>query len=300
MLEIRRVLCPVDLSDASRHALEHAGVIARWYGAGITVLHVSPSPLVLEGPLLFAASPVSSATTNTAEREKLHAQLDCWVEPLRSAGLTVVVQREEGHSPAERILACAAHLPADLLVMGTHGRSGFERFVLGSVTERVLRKASCAVLTVPPPAVRAATPPFKRMLCPVDFSDSSVAALRFALSIAAESDARLTALNVLDLPADEELYDAFDTPEFRLRCEETARRRLDRLVAGEVREFCSPRTRLSWGKAYRQILEVADEEATDLIVMGVHGRNALDLMLFGSTTNQIVRHATCPVLTLKG
>ena len=66
-----------------------------------------------------------------------------------------------------------------------------------------------------------------------------------------------------------------------------------------VRTWCRPVTRIAHGKAYREILGVATEDSADLIVMGVHGRNALDLMLFGSTTNQVVRRATCPVLTLR-
>jgi len=297
MPDIRRILCPVDFSDASRHALSHAAVIAGWYRAGVTVLHVSMPELLLEGPLLFATMPAVASTP--ADRATLDGRLRQWVEPLRAAGLATEAVCEEGRDAAARILDAAASLPADLVVIGTHGRSGFERIMLGSVAERVLRKAACPVLTVPPPAVRAARLPFKRLLCPVDFSDASLAALRFALSLAEESDARLTLLHVLDASTDDPAFDAFDTPAFRLEREEDARRRLDALVSGEARAYCEPVTRLTWGKAHRRIVEIADGEATDLIVMGVHGRNVLDRMLMGSTTNQIVRHATCPVLTLR-
>jgi nucleotide-binding universal stress UspA family protein len=81
---------------------------------------------------------------------------------------------------------------------------------------------------------------------------------------------------------------------------DNARTRLEALIPDEARAFCQPVTQVIWGKPYRRILDVAENEATDLIVMGVHGRNTIDLMLFGSTTNQIVRHASCPVLTLSG
>ena len=107
---------------------------------------------------------------------------------------------ESGY-PVRHILARAAALPADLVVMGTHGRSGFERLVLGSVTEKVLRKAPCPVMAVPPPAVTVGKLPYGRLLCPVDFSDSSEAALRFACSIAEEADARLTIVHVFDWQA---------------------------------------------------------------------------------------------------
>jgi nucleotide-binding universal stress UspA family protein len=168
------------------------------------------------------------------------------------------------------------------------------------VAEKVLRKAACPVLTVPPAAVGAATVPYTRLLCPVDFSESSFAALRLAFPLAEEADAGLTILYVFDWPADDELLlEHFDAPEFRLKVEAAARRRLDALVTDDVRNWCKPATVIAYGKAYAQILETAARERTDLIVMGVRGRNPIDLTLFGSTTNQVVRHARCPVLTVK-
>ena len=186
-----------------------------------------------------------------------------------------------------------------MIVMGTHGRGGFERFVLGSVAERVLRKATCLVMTVPPPAAVAKVP-YKRLLCPVDFSESSLAALNLAFSIAKESDAHLTILHVFDWPPDEELLvERFDSPELRRVIEDQARTRLDALVTDEVRVWCKPATKVSYGKPYRQILEIAERDEPDLIIMGVRGRNPLDVALFGSTTNHVVRRASCPVLTLR-
>src|SRR5262249_49240582 len=102
--------------------------------------------------------------------------------------------------PVTEILAQAADMSADLLVLGTHGRSGFERLFLGSVTEKVLRKASCPVLTVPPglpDAVPASPIRYACILCPVDFSESSLRALEYALSLAQETDARLAVLHVV-------------------------------------------------------------------------------------------------------
>jgi nucleotide-binding universal stress UspA family protein len=299
MLDIRRILCPVDFSDASRHALEHAAVIAGWYGARVTALYVSPPIYLVEGPLLFTDLPAASMPTQ-ADREAREAELRRWVEPLETMGLRTETRIDDGHNTAARILANAESLPADLIVMGTHGRTGFERLVLGSVTEKVLRKAACTVLTVPPPAVRAAKPPFKRLLCPVDFSRPSIAALRFALSLAQESDARLTALHVLAEPGVGEPFEPFDTPEYRLQCEDGVRRQFDALISTEAREYCEPVTSLVWGKPYTKILEAAEREDADVIVMGVNGHNAVERMLFGSTTNQIVRHASCAVLTLRG
>lgn len=180
------------------------------------------------------------------------------------------------------------------------GRGGFERLLLGSVAEKVLRKATCPVMTVPPPAVTTSKLPFAHLLCPVDFSDSSISALQFAFSLAKESNARLTLVHVFEFHSDEESAKrALAASESYRQWETDARQRLDALIPQDVRTWCTPESRLAYGKAYQQILKLAATEQTDLIVMGVQGRIAFDLTLFGSTTNQVVRQASCPVLTLR-
>ena len=224
-----------------------------------------------------------------------------------AAGLGVDILIDVGQ-PAGRILERAASLPADLIVMGTHGISGFEHLVLGSVTEKVLRKAACPVLTVPPHAHATSRLPFKRLLCAVDFSDSSLTALQYAFSLAQESDAGLTILYVLEWPWEEPpppfleevpFEHGFALAEYRRYCEKSAMARLESLVPASLGRSHPPVTRLRNGKPYVQILQVAAEEQSDLIIVGVGGRKRLDVALFGSTTNQVVRRATCPVLTLR-
>jgi nucleotide-binding universal stress UspA family protein len=211
-------------------------------------------------------------------------------------GVDVFVQSGQ---PARQILSTAKCLPADLLVIGTHGTTGFEHLLLGSVTEKVLRQATCPVLTVPPRSRATSKLPFKRILCPIDFSDPSLAALDFAFSLAREGDADLTILHVFEWPEEPLTTRPITTPEYRQALESDIGARLRSLVPEAAREWSRPATRVGHGKAYREIVGIAIEDDCDLIVMGVHGRNALDLMLFGSTTNQVVRRATCPVLTLR-
>jgi nucleotide-binding universal stress UspA family protein len=197
---------------------------------------------------------------------------------------------------AARIVETAARLTADLVVIGTHGLGGVDHLMLGSVAEKVLRKSLCPVLVVPPGAhlgVRV-----KRILCPVDFSSSSTAALRLACSIAKEADARISILHVLEWSAADSESLLEDLEVYTL-WEERVRRRLEALLTDEDRTWCEPVPTLDSGKPYRKILEVARRENTDLIVMGVAGRGALDLLFFGSTTNHVVRQAPCPVLTLR-
>jgi nucleotide-binding universal stress UspA family protein len=199
-------------------------------------------------------------------------------------------------------------LRADLIVIGTHGTSGFEHLLLGSVTEKVLRKATCPVLTVPPRAQVISRLPFERLLCAVDFSDSSITALQAGFSLGEESSAVLTILHVLEWPWGEPPPPRLeDLPpeqgaalaEYRRYCEKSAMTRLESLVPGSARASHPTVTRLRSGKPYVQILDVAAEERSDLIIIGVRGRRPLDVSLFGSTTNQVVRQARCPVLTLR-
>ena len=304
MIEIRRILCPVDFSDYSRRALDHAVAIARWYESTVTALHVySSAPVAAFGPGPVVFEPI---VLTAADREQLLADTQAFIEAEKAPGVAVEAVLREGGAAAE-ILDQVTEMNADLLVMGTHGRSGFERLVLGSVAEKVLRKAKCPVLTVPrqlPDAVPAAPVLFKRILCAFDFSNSSAHALKYAMSMAQEADAHLTVLHVVehelqnaaDLPVI--AYDARMTSEEFLKEREAAlKRRLQEAVSAT--EFCTVESVLAHGKPWREILRIAAEQQTDLIVMGVQGRDAADLLLFGSTTQHVVREASCPVLTLR-
>ena len=297
MREINRILCPIDLSDVSRHTVDHAALMARWYKAKITALHVC-NPFVIPLADFTVAGVVPPPVLTDDDVKEARAQVMAYFEPASPLGVDVIV---DSGNPANRILERAAALPADLIVIGTHGVGGFEHLMLGSVTEKILRKAACPVMTVPPHAHTTSKLPFKRLLCPVDFSDSSLAALEFAYSMAQEGDAELTILHVFEwLAEDEPLTNRpITVPEYRVELEADFTARLHALVPDSVRAWCHPITRTAHGKPYREILGIATEDSSDLIVMGVQGRNEIDLMLFGSTTNQVVRRATCPVLTLR-
>jgi len=297
MIEIRKILCPTDFSEFSRHALDLSLALAQWYEAEVTVLHVLPriaaNPTYLPEPLVIA--PVA--------RERALEELGRFVHQSRRAGVTTEVVLEEGDT-VRRILDLAKRLPADLLGLGTHGRGGFERFMLGSVTEKVLRKAPCPVLTLPRAvegAVAREPALFKRILCPVDFSPWSQKSLEFALSLAEEADAHLTLLHVLEFAPDVDPREAAApvVHEYRARLEAEAKERLRAAVPAEVRQWCQPEEVVVVGRPYTQILRVAETQGTELIVIGVQGRNALDLAIFGSTTQHVVRAAKCPVLTIR-
>jgi nucleotide-binding universal stress UspA family protein len=299
MIEIKRILCPVDFSDFSQRAVDHALAIARWYESTVILLHVRA--FVPIAPAVPEMLPPMALTAE--ERDGLIAALARYLPA--DPGVTVERHIVEGHAATE-ILEQANDLPSDFVILGTHGRSGFERLLLGSVTERVLRKAPCPVLSIPreSDAPVPTAPLFKRILCAVDFSDCSMRALDYALSMAQEADARLTVFHVFDLEAamSEDWRDRVTPPSLGKELEALEQDRHDRLartIPENVRSFCDVETVMTRGTPYREILRVADEQRTELIVMGVHGRNAADMLFFGSTTNHVVRQATCPVLTIR-
>lgn len=297
VIHIRQILCPVDFSTFSRHALDHAAVLADWYEADLTILHVSPLM-----PTIFGLEPAPSAATLAMfDSETLGRDLLTFVSETMEAKATPRLVVRTG-AAANTILHEAAECSADLVVLGTHGRSGFERLMLGSVTEKVVRKAPCPVLTVPRRADDGeGRPTFARILAGVDFSTASDRAVQHALSLAQEAKGGLTLLHILEWMPDDSLakYPQFDVDHYRRSQLSDARMRLEKLVPEDARNWCEPNTRVACGKPYQEILRIANQEASDLIVLGVHGRGPIDRMLFGSVTQQVVRQATCPVLTIR-
>lgn len=272
------ILCPVDFSETSSHAIRFAVALARLGRARLTALHVSDGGV---------SAPDVAAL----------------FDPGTLSGVSV----RQGH-PAREILTEASTLPADAIVMGTHGAGGFEHLILGSVAEKVLRKATCPVFTVPPTAQFTPEAPFRKLVCAVDFSEWSMAALDETCAIAKESRGSVTAVHVIEWPWNEGPSahmegipdeQAKALTEYRRYQETMARSRLDAAIAETVRDRCHVDAKVANGKAYVEILCTAERQRADLIVLGVHGRSSLDVFFFGSTTHQIVRRAPCPVLTLR-
>ena len=296
MINIQRILCPVDFSEFSRHALDYAAAIAKWYDARLIALHVVP-------PMTPALPPTGeglypSLVFSPADLQQFDNELASFGAASGAARLETQVTQG---SVVGEIIRAAEGLPADLLVVGTHGRSGFDRLVLGSTTEKLLRKVSCPVLTVPARAPEAPPtgPLCTRVLCAVDFSPVSLRALALAESLAGEAAARLCVMHVLEPvsilePVEAGGRDASVGADARRE----AQQRLKELISSDTRAFTDVSDVVVAGKPYREILRTAAEQASDLIVIGAHG-GRLGLPAFGSTTNHVVREATCPVLTVR-
>lgn len=302
MISIRHVVCCVDFSDFSRRALDHAVAIARWYEARLTVMYAYQAPLAaLASTPFLSPAPVEAVALSPADRESLQRQLEACLPRGAATGSRVECRIVES-DVVPAILTAAE--TADLLVLGTHGRSGFARLILGSVAERLLRQAPCPLLIVPrasPDATDTVPRLFHHIVAAVDFSPASAHAASFATSLAEEGDAHLTLVHALDLPQAVEAWIAESEAGIaRLQqWRQAAAGRLDDLVPADARTYCHVEERVEAGPASRVILDVAAERQAGLIVMGAHGGSPLEQMFVGSTAQRVVRQAVCPVLIVR-
>ena len=294
MVRFAHVLCPTDFSEFSHRAFDHAAAVARDSDARLTVLHVFVTRPTLDIPPLLMSP---------GERARVLEEMRRFTAgDAAHADMTLdVVESDSVH----RALLCEVRRrAADLLVIGSHGRSGFNRLLLGSVTERLLRQAPCPVLVVPPAAADVdvhAPVRFRRVLYPTDFSPGAQRAIGYARWMASEPDAHLTLLHVIEVPPElrvPQAIEGVDVPAIHAAAEAEALERLRTLVPAEALHQRAVETCVRDGAAYREILATAEEQRADLIVMGIQGRHALDLLLFGSNTARVVRGAACPVLVV--
>jgi nucleotide-binding universal stress UspA family protein len=299
MIRFERILCPTDFSKFSFRAADYAVALARHYDGEVHFLHVIPASLLHPDQYPYLAQPVR---VDPEIRRGALERLDAFVALSRAEGVRTRFTVSDG-APVAAILQAAESDRSSLICLGTHGREGFERFVLGSVTERVLRKASTPVLTVSEPGEEQTVKPseFRNILCAVDFATTSLKAVEYSLSLAQEAGGRITLFNAVEWFAEEPGWETgAGVADYREQMEERVRRRLEEIVPREVRDWCEVDVIVRSGKAYREILALVEEKAIDVVVMGVRGRNPLDIMLFGSTTAHVVRHSRCPVLTIAG
>jgi nucleotide-binding universal stress UspA family protein len=290
---IKNILCPVDRSPSSLQAFGYAIALARWQDARLTLLEVVEA----------AAPPSAGRATNDdtllgETRAALERDLRRVLTARRVSDVQVEIVMRTG-KVVQQILAQAKAGRADLIVMGSHGQGGVQRLVLGSVAEKVLRLATCPVLTVRKGASvpRRGRPLFGTILCPTDFSAASNRAVAYARRFAHETNATLVVMHAVEWPLGKTLR-LGPAGELRKSLESGARDRLTRLVLRSSSDGPGAKAVVVTGKASTAIIKVANARSADLIVMGVSGRGATDGALLGSTTHHLIREATWPVLTV--
>jgi nucleotide-binding universal stress UspA family protein len=302
MIEIRRILCPIDFSGPSLRALEHASTLAGWYQSALTALYVDTTLPIDTAAEVGAFGVAPTAVLDAARTTRMVDDLRGFVARVR-ADRRIDVEVEEARDVPVTIVRRAVTCAADLIVMGTRGQAGMKRWFAGSVAEHVLRTGPCPVLVVPPhDAVPTSVVSFKHIVAAVDFSDSSLAALQWALSLAEEADAHLWLLHTIEVPPELRVSTVVgdeEVDELNASARATALSRLRSLIPERAAGFCSIETATAAGEAAHAILKFAGEQHADLIVMGAQGHRAVDRFIFGSKTRDVIGSATCPVLTVR-
>lgn len=281
MLNIETVLCPTDLSDTSLKAVPLATELARIHGADLHLLNVH---------LLHSITPSEGDAPFPGEAEAREALESS------AAGIQwsqVVHEVTRGVNAAPTILDYAADHGVDLIVMGSHGRRGFRRLLLGSVTEEVVRTARCPVLVVRHLPDAPAPHDVDRVIVPVDFSAFSEGQIQAAVELATTFDVPLELVHAVEpIPYAQMSYPiAVDVEDFKRH----AQQRIDRLLE-QLDGKLEASGRAIVGMADEVVIEFAEESESPLVVMSSHGHSGVTRLLLGSTTERLLRRASCPVL----
>lgn len=298
-IAIKNILFATDFSPCSDAALRYARDIARLYDSHVIVAHVyTPVPF----------QPEAGVVVDVEQMEHhLKGELNRVASLFREVPHRAILLR--GDIPAA-LGSVAKREAVDLVVLGTHGRTGLSRLVMGSVAEEIFRQARCPVLTVGPHIVRhplahkvrrlrepqmAIESNIHTVLYATDFSQESLAAAPFAISMAQEHEAKLVLLHCVDNQGDYAKDPA--------RVLNHLLSELKQLVPGDAQFWCEPEFLVDFGDPSKRILEIAGDVKADLIVMGVRSaRNHVTSVthMRETTAHKVLGGATCPVLTVMG
>lgn len=302
-VQLKSVLIATDFSPASEKPLHHALAIARHYGAKLYVVHVVPAL----GYLMAGPEPLAVATEE-AKNDALQLERELVGNgSLKGLDREFIVRQGDVW---EQLHSIITEKGIDLVVLGTHGRRGIEKVVLGSVAEEVFRHANCHVLTVGPHSYKedrvnddGAT---RNFLFATDFGEASVRAIPYAISLANRLKAKLIVMHVIPTSLTPEgfgWYTSEDVRQMREHARMAILRRLEQLVPAEVESEAPLETEyiVQFGVPSEKILQVALNQQADLIIIGLH-RSTLEGTVShmpGATSYEIMCGAGCPVLTIR-
>jgi nucleotide-binding universal stress UspA family protein len=283
-LSLKTILFPTDFSVASRVALPFARSLARIYGSTLVAEHaIAPEP---HPQIVTDRIPAQDNAAWDDARHKMDAFTRDW-----SAGFGPWKTLVDRGDLADVIPEIIQEQSVDLIVLGTHGRRGVSKMIMGSSAEKIYRSATCPVFTVGPSVHNSDDWRLRRVLCPVDVAEDPEPVLRYALSLAEENQAELTLLEAVPL-----------VPwQHRASVEQRSRRALEGLIPESAKDWCIPQIVVRWEHPAEAILREAKDREADLIVMSVHRSRAASWSahLPWPVASEVVSRAPCPVLTIR-
>lgn len=320
-IEPKKILCAIDFSDFTNMILSYGKSLAEQFDSKLYICHVVPGAMMVSSHMATCidyAGIEKEHILNARERlEKLADEFDIKCEFIIPAG-----------HPADEIEQAALQNEVDLVIAATHGGSGVKRFLIGSVTNRLVKILSCPFLVLHSGENQLVSPvqdkiKLERILVGCDFSPDSSLALDYALSLAQEFQAQLYLANVVrpmealtaadyinmqegdfigwtpavypDLPQKA----ADENGQRKASQIKSLEQKLSDIVPEECRYFCTPITLVLEGRPYQELIDYAEKNQIDMIVLGVRGHSLLEQFLVGSTTDRVISRASCPVLAVR-
>ena len=279
------IVFATDFSPAAAHAIPFIKKIATHFQSNLVALHVKP-PVV--NPMTQPATwPVDVEAAKAFDKEHREELLDTF------AGINTEVLIEEGDIQS-RLDKAIQKYNTDLVIIGTRGRTGLAKILLGSVAEEIFRTVPCPVLTVGPHS-EARKADIREILFATDFASEAPVAAAYAVSLAQEFEARLTLLHVVPEPRPGDLVSWSDV-------QESSKKLLRNLVPADAEAWCKPEYFVERGDPGQRILDLANVRAVDLIILGVQPEKGVPgaaTHLPIATAHKVVAHANCPVLTVR-
>lgn len=295
MTDLQPIVVGLDFSEGSEAALIRAADLAERLHVRLHIVYAAPTMRVEHGDELF-----DETVQSVEHRVRTFAEVALGgPQGFDVIGPEIVVRR--GEAAADAIVRYAVGVGAGLVVIGTHGRRGVRRFLMGSVAEEVVRRAPCPVLAVPLAAARTAPGPNAPVLVPIDFSETNRDAVAAARVVASQFDAPIELVHVVERtgPYPDFYGDIPGLLTFHDTVTDTGGKAEPNLRRFAEENGGAAQCHVRHGQPQRIIGALAEERGAGLIVMATHGLTGIDHALLGSVTERTLRHAPCPVLALR-
>jgi nucleotide-binding universal stress UspA family protein len=296
-ININKILCTTDLSELSNISLSAGVALAKEFNAKLYVCHIIDLTIqAAYGDVVLAPLELQNQTTEYAfdHISRFIGDQDIDWEPLVTTG-----------HPSDEISRLVSGHRIDLAVVATHGRSGLKRLVLGSVTERLMRILPCPLLIVrslesDDTAVQQFSLNIKKILVGCDFSPYSALAFQYGLSLAQEFESEVHLVHVIETPAYKGMmkFSVGQGEDFEKILHTQVKEKLLEMIPKESFTWCEPKIVLLAGHPYEEIIKHSLLNQIDLIVLGIRGRNLIEALFTGSTTDRVLRQSPCPVLSV--
>lgn len=304
-------MCTVDFSGFAPLILSYGKAMAQEFNAELTICHIVQDMVMLSSHAQagFSTEEVTAQRIEDA-KEAIHHLAE--LEDINAESLVSL-----GH-PADEITRLAKQKDIDLVITATHGGSGIKRFLIGSVTDRLVKTLECPLLVLQNQTQKnKGNLSLDRIMVGCDFSKGSELAFDYALSLAQEFEAELHLVHVfkprLQTPLAplgkiefrEDHFPCFpedveqDNSEYHRYLLNQMEQRLGSMIPEESRHWCTPVVRIRQGEPYRELLDYTRDHKIDMIVLGIHGHSLLEQFLVGSTTDRVISRANCPVMAVR-